>query len=304
MAGLLARIFGGTSDADPDPNPGLTIPAPPRGPAGQTGNPGTTSWTRENPAAATEKRPFGPDRPVGTPPWGRNVPRPRYLTIGQQQANLIPAPAENGSLPFQGDNSKTNPDRVRDTEHRPRIIISQDTPGDENQRNTVYYGGRKAIPGNPHAYRSAPRPDAPTTVSQIPSRYVFGGINGGTDVLDDLLEARRMPYTGHGPGSGLEYLPGYLKHARGSIRGAVLSGKRFFQVPDTGVDQGGAYGKSTRGTSVRRHRPVNFNEPAPMNSQFYDTTANVGTVDQPGTHTQVQEQIVVTPQAARRGWRR
>jgi len=306
VAGLLAKIFGGASDqADADPNPGLTIPAPPRGPAGQTGNPGTTSWTRLNPPAATEKRPFGPDRPVASPPWGRNVARPRYRTIPQQQADVIPQPAVNGSLPFQGPDAKTNPGQVRDTEQRPRTVISAGTPGDENQRNTVYYGGRKAIPGALHSYRSAPKGNHfPITTSEIPSRYVFGGINGGTDVLDDMLTARRMPYTGHGPGSGLEHLPGYLKHARGSIRGAVLSGHRFYQKPDTDVDQGGAYGKSARGTHTQRHRPVNFAEPAPRNAQFYDTTASVGTTDVAGTNAQVAEQIIVSPRAARRGWSR
>lgn len=302
MAGLLSRLLGGTSaQADADPNPGLTIPAPARGPAGETGNPGTTAYTRLNPAPASEKRPHAPLRPVQSPPWGRNVPRPRYQTIGQQQADVIPSPAQNGSLPFQGPDAKTNPDEVRHTEVRPHLVISQGTPGAQNQRNDVYYGGRRAIPGAPHAYKSAPKGDHfPITTSELPSRYVYGGINGGTDILDDLLESRRMPYTGH-DGTLQEVAP---SHGLKNIRGAVLDGRRFYQGADTEVDQGGAYGRNIRGTNVRRHRPVNFAEPAPRNAQFYDTTASVGTTDVPGGNGQVVEQVTVSPAASRRGWSR
>lgn len=302
MAGLLARLAGRSGgQADPDPNPGLTIPAPARGPAGETGNPGTTSYTRLNPAAAAEKRPFAPLRPVRTPPWGRNVARPRYATVVEQQANVIPEPAENGSLPYQGPAAKTNPDSVRHTERRGRIVTSAGIPGGQRQRNTTYYGGQAAIPGAPHTYRSASKGDGfGITESSIPSRYVFGGVNGGTDALDDMMQDRRMPYTGH-HGTLQEIEP--VKGLR-SVRGAVLDGTRYYAIADTELNQGGAYGRSARGTPTRRHRPTIFTEPAPMNSQLYDTTTSTGTPDVAGSHAQVVDQVHVSPSVGRRGWRR
>jgi hypothetical protein len=304
---ILDWLKGSQASADPDPNPGIGGYDDPRGPAGQSGFPGSTSWTRENPQAAADKLQNAPLRPVRSPPWGSRVTRTPMMTITQQQAYVIPAPAENGSLPFQGPDAKINPDRVRDTEYRPRIITSQGIPGGERQRNTSYYGGLQAVPGEPHTYLSASKGDGfPVTEVTVPSRYVFNGVNGGTDAMDDILEARRMPYTGHGAGSGLGGLPGYLNHARGSVRGAVLDGNRFFQEPAgfTEGNQGGAYGQRARGS--RRHRPVLFAEPAPMNSQFYDTTVNTGTADTPGTNTQVAEQITISPSGRRRrqAWRR
>lgn len=302
-----STLFGSHQEAaDSDPHPGIGGYTDARGPDGETGYPGSTSWTRLNPPAAAQKRPAGPVRPVRTPPWGRPVPRPRPLTITEQQADVIPFPAQDGSLPYQGPDAKTNPDRVRDTEQRPRIVISQGTPGDENQRNTVYYGGRQAVPGAVHSYRSAPKgDDFGTTEVSVPSRYVFGGINGGTDNLDDLMTARRMPYTGHG-GSIQEIAP---SHGLKNIRGAVLDGNRYYQEPDGGAGlagrQGGGFGYyGSRANTL--HRPTVFAEPAPWASQYYDTTADAGTPDQPGLNSQVTEQVLVSPAATRapRGFRR
>jgi hypothetical protein len=300
MAGLLASVFNRGGTADADPNPGIGGYTYPRGPAGQSGYPGSTSSTRENPPLAPAELHDGD--------WGRQdgsrhvrFASRRMPTITQQQADVIPPPAQNGSLPFQGPDAKTNPDRVRDTECRPRIIISEDIPGAQNQRNSVYYGGAQAIPGQEHAYRCAPNPgllpyDSHGEPVTVPSRYVFNGINGGTDAMDDVLDARRMPYTGH------DGYRGRLGHARGSVRGAVLDGNRFYQQPDTELNQGGAYGNRARG--VQRHRPTIFSEPAPMNSRFYDTTADAGGPAQPGRNSQVKEQVHVSPSLRPRGWRR
>jgi hypothetical protein len=292
--GLLSALHRPAA-ADPDPHPGIGGYRTPRGPAGQTGYPGSTAATRQNPQAAADEL---ADAPVfRRRGGGRAVVRRRAATITAQQADVIPAPARDGSLPYQGAAAKTNPDRVRDTEKRPRIITSQGTPGGERQRNTVYYGGRQAIPGQEHTYRSAPKGGRGTTEVSVTSRYVYNGVNGGTDALDDMMTARRMPYTGHGPGSGQ---PG---PARGSLRGAVLDGDRFYTAPDgmTEGDQGGAFGKARRS---QRHRPTIFSEPAPMNGEFYDTTSDAGGPRVAGRNRQVVSQVHVSPRAARRGWRR
>lgn len=307
--GFWQALLGGGGPADSDPNPGTGGYDTPRGPAGQTGLPGSTRATRLNPQSGEDRVHDAPLRPM--PVSGRRFTSRRAPTVTAQQARGIPPPAQNGSLPFQGPDAKTNPwfsdyppNNVADTEQRPRIVISQGIPGGENQRNTVYRGGRQAVPGAPHSYRPAPKLGrfSDFTPEVLPSRYVFGGINGGTDNLDDLMTARRMPYTGHGATSGFDRLPGYGAHARGSVRGAVLDGNRFFQAPDTQVDQGGAYGQRIRGH--QRHRPTIFAEPAPRNAQFYDTTVNAGGPDVPGSNTQVSENIHVSPAAARKGWRR
>jgi hypothetical protein len=300
---FLSAVFGKPATADPDPHPGIGGYDTPRGPAGQTGLPGSTAATRQNPQAGEDRIHDAPLRPA--PVGGRRFTSRATPTITAQQARGIPPPAENGSLPFRGPDAKTNPwfqdyplNNVADTEVRPHIVISEGIPGGERQRNTVYYGGRQAIPGAEHSYKPATRLGRFTDMApvEVPSRYVYGGINGGTDALDDIMTSRRMPYTGHG-----EYR-GQLGHARGSLRGASLDGNRFYQAPDTELNQGGAYGQRIRGS--QRHRPTIFNEPAPMNSQNYDTTANAGGPDVPGTNTQIAQNIHVSPSATRKGWRR
>jgi hypothetical protein len=292
--GLLSALHRPAA-ADPDPHPGIGGYRTPRGPAGQTGYPGSTAATRENPQAAADELDAPVFRRRG---GGRAVVRRRAATITAQQAQVIPAPAHDGSLPYQGPDAKINPDRVRDTEKRPRIVTSRDIPGGERQRNTVYYGGRQAIPGEDHSYQSAPKGGFGTTEVTVSSRYVFGGgPNGGTDALDDMMTARRMPYTGHGPGSGQR------GPARGSLRGGVLDGNRYYTEPQGMAegDQGGAYGKARRS---QRHRPTIFAEPAPWTSEYYDTTADAGDPRTPGRNGQVVSQVHVSPRAARRGWRR
>jgi hypothetical protein len=298
VAGLLASLFNRGAVSEADPNPGIGGYTSPRGPDGYGGYPGSTSATRENPQAAPDLLQNAPDRPQQY--YGRPVVRRRPPVIGAQQADVIPPPAVRGSLPFGGADGKVNPDRARDTEQRPRVVTSTGTPGAENQRNGVYYGGRQAVPGAMHSYRSSPRGrHFPVDNVEVPSRYVFGGVNGGTDALDDTLQARRMPYTGHG-GSLQAVAP-----SRGNkgIRGAVLDGNRFYQEPAgfSEGDQGGSYGKAR---TTQRHRPTIFSEPAPWSAGYYDTTANAGGPDTPGTNTQVVQSVHVSPSAERRGWRR
>ena len=49
------------------------------------------------------------------------------------------------------------------------------------------------------------------------------------------------------------------------------------------------------------HRPVYFNEPAPWTSQYYDTTASVGTPDSPGPGGQAPDAIYTSPDLGRGG---
>jgi hypothetical protein len=295
------RVVVRRSRADPDPNPGIGGYTRPRGPKGEGGYPGSTSWTRENPQAAADRLHNAPGRPAAAPPFGRPYRARRTPTVGQQQANVIPAPAHQGGLPYQGPHNGVNPARVRDTERRPRLVISKGIPGGQRQRNTVYRGGLAAVPGATHTYRSAPKGrHFPITEVQVPSRYVFGGVNGGTDNLDDLMTERRMPYTGHVAGTA-DSFRGQLGHARGSVRGAVLDGTRF-TLPavskDTRVSkQGGAYGRRARGH--QRHRPTIFAEPAPRTAQFYDTNAETGSPDAPGRNSQIRPNVYISPRAAR-----
>lgn len=285
--------------ADPDPNPGIGGYRRPRGPYGEDGYPGSTAATRENPQAAADRLHNARARPAAAPPFGRRYATRPMPTVGAQQANTIPAPAHQGGLPYHG--GPVNPDRVRDTEHRPRVVLSQNIPGGQRQRNKLYYGGAQAVPGAEHTYRSASKGrHFPITESTMPSRYVFGGVNGGTDNLDDLMTARRMPYTGHVAGTA-DSFRGRLGHARGSVRGAHLDGTRLFLRPvtkDTRVaKQGGGYGRRIRGT--QRHRPTIFNEPANWAGRFYDTTAETGTPDRPGANSQVVSNVHVSPRASR-----
>lgn len=291
--GLLTRKPPGLVPADPDPGIGGYIT--PRGPAGETGYPGSTSATRENPEPDTRLQP--PIFPQEL--FGRRVLRRPALTIPEQQADVIPYPAEHGGLPFHGPNSKTNPqgpgmNSVRDTEVREHIIVGGDTgEGSDEGRNAAhYYGGVKAKPGQLHTYKAAGQGrHFPITDVTVPNRYFLDG----SDQLSDQLQSREMPYTGH------RDFRGNLGHARGSRRGAVLDGARFYQYPDTELNQGGAFGIIR---TSQRHRPTVFQEPAPWSAAFYDTNTEIGTPDQPGRNDQVVQATHISPVVGRRSTRR
>jgi hypothetical protein len=276
-------MFGLKKRPNPDPEPGIGGYGYPRGPAGETGYDGSTSAVRENPPAADSRLHDN---------YNSTQPRRRFQTIAYQQSRFN---QDNWDLPV-------NPDTVRSTEQRNHGAVSGGAPGNENQRNTVYRGGRQARPGVSRTYMASPNPGITGTaggkytaqreVTQI-SRYKFGGPDGGLDLYQDTLSDRRMPYTGQ------QGFRGNLRHARGSVRGAVNDGTRYFQSPDTGVgNQGGAYGRTIRGQ--QRHRPTIYREPSPMNSRFYDTTAETGTPSRKGAHTQIANSVLVSPQVPAR----
>lgn len=265
------------SGADPDPHPGIGGYTYPRGPYGATGFPGSTSDVRENPEAAEGK--------LHDDYTGQH-PKRRWKNTVTQQRYVIPD-SEVTKGPEQG----LNPPGTDDTEHRPHLVISEDIPGGERQRNTVYRGGRQAIPGQRKTYRSAPKGGLDITDVDQESRYVFNGVNGGTDTWGDELRERDMPYTGM-RGTPHE-IPHMDRKGIRNVRGAYLDGERFHQAPDTGVGrQGGAYGRRIRGKE--RHRPTIFKAPAPWTGKFYDTTDSTGGPNEPGTNHQVREAVHVS----------
>jgi len=288
---FLGGLFG-KRQADSDPHPGIGGYLTPRGDLGETGYPGSTSTTRLNPEQDT--RPRTPEFPQQI--YGRPAHRRRMLTIPEQQASVIPPPAHQGGIPWHGPDSKVNPQGpgqsgVRDTEVRRHTIIGGAPEGGQDVRNTKYYGGVKARPGETRTYRSAPqgRHFEITEVS-VPNRH-YKDFDG----LSDSLQARKMPYTGH------DEFRGNLGHARGSRRGAVLDGARFYQQPDTELNQGGGFGAVR---TAQRHRPTVFQEPAPWSARNMVTTAETGTPDSPGADSHVVDNIEVSPSTGRRSARR
>jgi hypothetical protein len=151
-------------------------------------------------------------------------------------------------------------------------------PGAQNVRNQVALRYKNA-PGQVHGYQSAARADqAPVNLSgqasdgnvhperaasqvSVPNRFVLQGGQTGWAVQ------REMPYGGVGNGG----------------RGAHLSGQRYYT---TGQDtQFWNAGQGDYGLARQQggKRPVAFTEPAPWTTNFYDTTSEIGTSDNPNT---------------------
>ena len=264
---LLKRMFGAkAAPAEADPVPGIGGYIYPRGPAGETGYPGSTSSRRTNPSFA-RKNTFQEN----TAPWN---------PIEAQQAERQDTAGEfHGGLPKDGTLSATGVGpQYQDTEQRSNTQISQDIPGGQNQRNTRYYGGINAIVGLPASDGSG-----------SPNRYVMDGVNGGYEMYS--ME-RRMPYTGHGT------LPvGHVPH----VRGADLNGIRFTMPPPIMEPQrNGVEKPRLRGRGL----PTVFVEPAPWSANSYVTTAATGGPNTPGTAAPPTD-IRISPAVPRaNNWRR
>jgi hypothetical protein len=276
MAGLIAALFGGRSrPPDPDPLPGQGGYTLPRGPYGATGYPGSA------PAAPPT---HGQDLGDAKLPSRRNVSTDRIRTV-LQDSN--PRGEFFGGQPLKSrpgiaDNIGLNPPEVRQTEF-PRTIegryldISAGVPGNSNQRNTRYYGGRQAAPGLPASA-------GPGDSAGGPNRYVFNGPNGG---YQSYQFTREMPFSGRGNGA----------------RGAQLSGLRYYADRDQFTAQEGAYGQAR--AAGPNHRPTVWIEPAPWTASYYDTTASTGSPDQPGSDGQVVTAVYQSPDPGRASsWRR
>jgi hypothetical protein len=176
--------------------------------------------------------------------------------------------------------------------------ISTGTPGSANVRNQVAQR-YKATPGQLRAYQSAARADtarpniggqatdgnvhplAVVTEVLVPSRFVFAG--GGVQTWS---VEREMPYGGRGDGA----------------RGANLNGERYYATGGYDNFMNGGMGQYGAGRLAGpNHRPTVFQEPAPWSTNYYDTTASVGTADNPGVPGQAPDLVYVSPQAGRRG---
>lgn len=173
---------------------------------------------------------------------------------------------------------------------RAQIQVGGGTPGAENVRNAV--AERYKNPGGQlHTYNSAPRADQAAVnpggqatdgnvdrvgVTQpvtVPNRYFFDGLTSW-GVL------REMPYGGRGNGA----------------RGADLNGQRYYATgqQDAFLNAGqGEFGVARLGGSGNK-RPVSFTQPAPWTANYYDTTASVGTTDNPNATPAQQPNAVYT----------
>lgn len=331
MAGLIAALFGGKKAPAPPsgslPGGGGYTQGP--GPTGEHGYPGSTSQTRtlpnRNPRVAKiqadhhngfeqalsqngqvrqQAKKSGqdlPDNPRDTPTV--STPQPLLTALLQAGANTQlggmlhktkPGARTVGGQPLsraaaEGGHSG------RDTTTpwtRAQPDISGAVPGAQNVRNTRAQG-YKAVPGQAHTYKSAPRADTapvnPTgqnsdgnvhpervvTDVTVPSRYVWNG--GGVQTWS---VQREMPYGGRGDGA----------------RGADLNGSRYYatgqQEQFWNANQGD-YGIE-RQLGIGHKRPVNFDQPAPWTSNYYDTTDQV----QAGANPQAPDMVYVSPQAA------
>lgn len=181
---------------------------------------------------------------------------------------------------------------------RAHTTIGADTPGAQNVRNEVAQRYKNA-PGQAHTYQSAARPDQapvnpggqatdgnvhPERASSevtVQNRFVYPG--GGNDSWSVL---RQMPYTGRGDGA----------------RGADLNGQRYYATgqADQFFNSGqGDYGiERQRGSGNKR--PVSFTEPAPWTANYYDTTDEVGTTDNPNqTPGQAPNLVYTSPATGR-----
>lgn len=337
MAGLIKALFGGAArPPDTNPVPGIGGYALGPGPAGQTGFPGSTSQTRtykgNNPRVAklradtnsgfeqalgtttvAQQHAYRGDVPGARTRSPRATPRvvtPQTRSVQQLQHNatgeffggpmLRTGPGNNtaGGHPLEPARRAGGHSQHDTTTNwgQAQPIIGTGVPGSNNVRNEIAQRYRNR-PGDIHTYRSAPRPDqAPVNVGgqatdgnvhperassevSVPNRFVFA--SGGSQTWSVL---RQMPY-GSGRGNG--------------ARGANLSGQRYYTTGQASqfLNAGaGNYG-------IRRERggkrPVSFQEPGPWTANFYDTTNEVGTSDNPGTPGQAPQAVYVSPSAGR-----
>jgi hypothetical protein len=167
--------------------------------------------------------------------------------------------------------------------------IDGNTPGAQNVRNTIAERYKNPA-GQLHSYRSAPRADQATPnpggqatdgnvdgigISQpvmVPNRGVFPEITWRV--------LREMPYGGRGNGA----------------RGADLNGQRYYATgqQDEFMNAGQGEFGTARLSGAGNKRPVSFSQPAPWTANYYDTTASVGTNEDPNTQPAQQPSAVYT----------
>lgn len=316
MPNIIRKLFGTEPppQTDPDPLPGRGGYAIPEGPAGQTGFPGSTSSTRHFKGASPRVAKLRADTHVGwegqvsdvlqtrqasyrgdvenaaedgprsTPDVDTPQPLAAYYLQNNSQAEFFGGPELKtgpGNDTAGGNILVPGPSGVRNTETpmtRRQPQISVGVPGSNNVRNTRALR-HLSPPGQPHGYQSASRGDQRTHAEPVTvqNRYVFQG--GG---VQTWWMERQMPYTSVGDGS----------------RGASLNGQRYYATGAPQFLEGGmgSYGLSR--ASGPRHRPTNFQEPAPWSANYYDTTQQAG-YETPGEAGQVPNMIYTSPEPGR-----
>lgn len=239
MAGKIAALFGGKPQRDPDPQAGEGGYTIPRGPYGATGMPGSTS---------------------AAPPVHSQTPgdgdKQELLTASGNQEEWLETRGSVGGMPGRYVGGQQA--RTRDTVKRRTPVISSGTPGAENVRNEVAQSYRNP-PGQEHVYQSAPNPVAPPEPIVVDNRYLYD--LGGYETHEVEREIP-YPFIHARP-------PGYA--GVGSVRGADLSGDRFYK-PGTKnfLTTEGSYGVSRR--RGPNHRPTTFTQPGPWHANYYDTS--------------------------------
>ncbi len=327
MAGLMTRLLGGRPQPDPDPLPGQGGYDAAPGPYGGTGFPGSTSSTRTfrgaSPRAAKIRADTdtgfeqalsataqvrqasyrgdipgaGTASPRATPPVATPQPLAAALMQGNSAAEFYggqplrtrPGYDLAGGNPLSGA-ARAGGHSARETTtpwRDAQPVIGAGTPGAANVRNQVAQRYKNPA-GQLHGYRPAPRADQPGSTPsaaaagapvQVPNRFTFPG--GGSQTWS---VEREMPYGGRGDGA----------------RGADLNGTRYYAAGgyDNFFNAGqGAYGQARLAGPL--HRPTVFAEPAPWSANYYDTTAGVGTPDNPGAAGQAPDMVYLSPQAPR-----
>lgn len=261
------------------PLPGVGGYDMPRGPYGEGGFPGSTP-------AAPATHPQSPD--------GQRGARPQLsATANQQQWATLPTRTRSG-LP-RNPHARNQP-LATGLERRSSPAINEPPPGDQKQRNTIYYGGVQALPSATRAYLSAPNPgknggtnaidgsggfstDAGNVAGGDPSTVVVPSRFVAPPDLDGYAMDRPEAFDRTGPRGG----PGYAAFAAGyrgdyHIRGGRLDGTRYFGAL---ADQqriglpSDAYGIARR--RGPNHRPVRFEVPPPWSVNYYDVPPEVGT---------------------------
>ena len=171
-----------------------------------------------------------------------------------------------------------------------QFTISGNVPGSQDVRNT-YAQRYKNKPGQVHDYLSAPRADQ----AQVnPGGQATDGNVHPSAVVQPIAAQNRFNHEGVTSWAVLREMP-YGGRGNGA-RGADLNGQRYYATGQEtqfwNAGQGDYGVARLEGGDVKR--PVAFTQPAPWTANFYDTTADVGTLDNPNTSPAQQPQAVYT----------
>lgn len=259
--------------------PGAVLPGiggydMPRGPYGEGGFPGST------PAAPPTHTQEAPEGARGTLQLSASEAQQEWRTLPRRRRSGMP------QQPY----ARGRPDLDQaqfNLEGRWSPPINRRPPGDQRQRNTVYYGGQLAAPGQMRAYLSAPNPgknggrpardrsagfdnDAGAVVGGVPTTVYVDSRYVAVPDQDGYAVQRPIPLKVHA-------VPHWY---RGDVhlRGAILDGERYTgAVEDQQMDHGegtGAYGIARARGPL--HRPVRFERPPRWTAHYYDVAPEQG----------------------------